>query len=73
MLSLSCFEHIVGKNTLKLLHMARFRGRDIISFRPADVNLCAKYFCYCTETDISPFLFILMIVIRFYITNDLVQ
>ena len=34
--------------TCKRLHMARFRGRDITSFRPADVHLGA-YFKYTVD------------------------
>ena len=29
----------------KRLHMVRFRGRDITSFRPADVHLGAYFMC----------------------------
>ena len=32
--------------TCKRLHMVRFRGRDITSFRPADVHLGAYFYIY---------------------------
>ena len=39
------FENFRKENICKRLHIARFRGRDITSFRPADIHLGA-YFKY---------------------------